>query len=571
MIDTSRAVSSPSGPAGPPRTDTGRLLPSTPAPVPRAVAPYRGWGIAGLQALFVFGLLGALLTYVLESSGTTFSPVDRREIWKLHAAMSGALLGLAIFIRPGRWRAAGFAAVFGIGTWTISIVPAAAQHPESEWMFWAAAALGMYAVHTGCQAIEAHRRARWVLCPSGAVAAVVILAGSWMTPAGETSATALPARAERVQTSAPDLGEILGPELRPITFTRTPNLYVLSFEAFTDARVLHEHFGTPREGTALHATLRRRARPVGALYANGAHTLTSFNVIASLGEEAFDQALEVVPWNRLVLFAGSRRSPFFELLRGNGYRVVTSYPSAYFAVEGGPGVDAHLAMGERAACELMRFEGRERAFWGYCATDEARVLLGSKSEDARHERLMEAIRATRSETKQFTWVHFALPGHVPLPGYRDSVAERNSFTAWHLERSETASRWLDGLLDHVERNDPGALVLIFGDHGVLASMEYSGDTERTFVLRDRFSVAGGIFPPEACREEIDEAQAPGWLTHLDLIHAVLRCLSGGEDARRTRRQYRPRHYAYDATFTWRHYLPDARYEEFVRPRSNRGR
>ena len=533
---------------------------SASAPDPQAVAPHPGWGIRGLQALFVFGVLGALLIWVLEGSGTTFSPVDRREIWKLHAGTSGVLLGLAMLIRPGRWRAAGFAAVFGAGAWTISIVPAAGQLAEGGWMPWAAAALGMYAVHTACRAIEAHRRARWMLCPLGAVGMAAILAGSWTAPAGGANATA-----------APDLGEILGPELRPLTFTRTPNLYVLSFEAFTDARVLHEHFGASPEGTALHATLRARARPVGALYANGAHTITSFNLIASLGEEAFHRALEAVPWNRLVLFAGSRRSPLFELLRSNGYRVVTGYPAAYFAAEGGPGVDAHLAMWERAACELMRFQGSERAFWGYCATDEVRELLGPETEDARHERLMEVVRAVEPGARQFTWVHFGLPGHTPWPDYRHSMAERDSFRTWYLERSGTAGRWLDGLLDHIGRHDPQAIVLIFGDHGVIASMGRAGDMERTFVLRDRFSVAGGIFPPEACREEIDEAQAqaPGWLTHLDLVHAVLRCLSGGEDARRVRNEYRPWLKTHDATFVWHHHLPDARYEEFVRPWSDR--
>ena len=544
---------------------------SASAPDPQAVAPHPGWSIRGLQALFVFGVLGALLTWVLEGSGTTFSPVDRREIWKLHAGMSGVLLGLAMLIRPGRWRAAGFAAVFGAGAWTISIVPAAGQLAEGGWMPWAAAALGMYAVHTACRAIEAHRRARWMLCPLGAVGMAAILAGSWTAPAGGANAAA-----------APDLGEILGPELRPLTFTRTPNLYVLSFEAFTDARVLHEHFGTPREGTALHATLRARARPVGALYANGVSTITSFNAIASLGEEAFHRALEAVPWNRLVLFAGSRRSPLFELLRSNGYSVTTGYPTAYFAVEDRPGVDAHFAMWERAACRLMRFEGYKRAFWGYCATDEnidpaagdwaersARVGMIRRTENAQNEKMMELIRTVRPGARQFTWIHFSLPGHIRKGYWHPNPDHREQFKTWYEERSETANRWLRGLLDHVERNDPDGIVLIFGDHGVLASWGTPEERERTFELRDKFSVAGGIFPPEACREEIDEAQAPGWLTHLDLVHAVLRCLSGGETARQVRKKLRPHIYFYDAKFTWHHHLPDARYEEFVRPWSDR--
>ena len=373
--------------------------------------------------------------------------------------------------------------------------------------------------------------------------------------------------------AAPDLEVTLGPELRPLTFTRTPNLYVLSFEAFTDARVLHEHFGTPREGTALHATLKARARPVGALYANGAHTITSFNLIASLGEEAFDRALEAAPWNRLALFAGSRRSPLFELLRSNGYRVATGYLTAYFGAEAGPGVDAHFAIWKRTACSLMQFDGRHYAFWGYCATK--RNIDPSWNEGAKeHEELIELVRTVRPGAKEFTWVHFSLPGHVPGDYRHADLGWRDFFITWYDEQSETASRWLEGLLDHIERNDPQAVVLIFGDHGVIASSagrysEPNAGAERMFMLRDRFSVAGGIFPREACREEIDEAEAPGWLTHLDLVHAVLRCLSGGEDARRVQRRYRPRHYAYDTTFTWRHHLPDARYDEFVRPWSDR--
>ena len=437
-----------------------------------------------LQALFVFGLLAALLTWVLERSGTTFSPVDRRDIWTLHVAMTGMLLGLAMLIRPGRWRAAGFAAVFGVGAWTISIVPAVGQYPEWKWAPWAAVALGMYAVLTGCRAIEAHRRARWMLCPLGAVAAVVILAGSWIPRSGGEAATA-----------APDLEEILGPELRPLTFTRTPNLYVLSFEAFTDARVLHEHFGTPREGTALHATLKARARPVGALYANGAHTITSFNLIASLGEEAFDRALESTPRNRLVLFGGSQRSPLFELLRSNGYRVVTGYRSAYFGKEAGRGVDDHVAIWERSACGLMKFRSRKLAFWRYCATGEGRLWYGPRSEDVPHEQLIEVIQGVEPETKQFTWVHFALPDHVPEGRYEHWQAEkRRDFTNWYVERSKRASQWLERLLNHIEQEDPKAIVLVFGDHGVRASYNYTWGSDRKFVLRDRFSVAGGDLP-----------------------------------------------------------------------------
>lgn len=46
---------------------------------------------------------------------------------------------------------------------------------------------------------------------------------------------------------------------------------------------------------------------------------------------------------------------------------------------------------------------------------------------------------------------------------------------------------------------------------------------------------GGIYPPDACATYFDETLSKGYMTSLDGVHAILRCLSGGQSALKTPR------------------------------------
>ena len=77
----------------------------------------------------------------------------------------------------------------------------------------------------------------------------------------------------------------------------------------------------------------------------------------------------------------------------------------------------------------------------------------------------------------------------------------------------------------------GGALLVFGDHGALLSTNVAFADAPEFVVQDHFGALGGVYPPDACAEWFDEAQEKrGYLTLLDAVHTVIRCLSGGESA-----------------------------------------
>ena len=81
----------------------------------------------------------------------------------------------------------------------------------------------------------------------------------------------------------------------------------------------------------------------------------------------------------------------------------------------------------------------------------------------------------------------------------------------------------------MEENDPGAILLVYGDHGTMVSMGAKNDP--TFAVQANYGVLGGVYPREACGAWFDEAEAAqNHITVLDVVHALLRCLSGGESA-----------------------------------------
>ena len=130
---------------------------------------------------------------------------------------------------------------------------------------------------------------------------------------------------------------------------------------------------------------------------------------------------------------------------------------------------------------------------------------------------------------QFTMAHLYIPGHTGTSYRHDDAAEFERYRARYLRRIETAAGYLDRIVRHVEE-DPGAILLLYSDHGMWLSEGVEFDDDPEFFVQDRYGVLGGVFPPDACAAWFDEAAAPGWMTVLDAVHAVLSCLSGGESA-----------------------------------------
>ena len=83
--------------------------------------------------------------------------------------------------------------------------------------------------------------------------------------------------------------------------------------------------------------------------------------------------------------------------------------------------------------------------------------------------------------------------------------------------------------------------------------ELHSKTTRRFVVQDRLGVLGGVYPPDACATYFDETLSKGYMTALDGVHAILRCLSGGQSALKMPRE------SYIRTL----YGPTGSYKEFL--------
>ncbi len=104
-----------------------------------------------------------------------------------------------------------------------------------------------------------------------------------------------------------------------------------------------------------------------------------------------------------------------------------------------------------------------------------------------------------------------------------------SFRELYLQNSNRGAELLTELLKSLEERDPDAMLLVFGDHGPRLFPELEFDDDPDLFVKDSYAVLGGIWPRDACKTWFDDAQTKGWLTTLDAVHAILRCLSDGEE------------------------------------------
>ena len=251
-------------------------------------------------------------------------------------------------------------------------------------------------------------------------------------------------------------------------------------------------------------------------------------MILSLDKEMFYKAS---PKYRHNLFSGVQPSPLLGILRSNGYETHSYDPySTYLGRYKGPYIDHYTRHSKAGVCSLLSDAIRPIAFWGYCAfLREVRPL--SPAEYIEYLR-----RSTANERPQFLMTHVIAMHHTFPPYSYDDQAQRNDVIRRYTQNLDgTATRYLEAILEHLKNNDPDAILYVYGDHGPWLSRGVSFEDNPTFVVQDRLGVLGGVYPPDACATYFDETLSKGYMTTLDGVHAILRCLSGGQSALKTPR------------------------------------
>ena len=318
--------------------------------------------------------------------------------------------------------------------------------------------------------------------------------------------------------------------IREISFQETPNLYFISFDAIAPRALLNKHLQL--NATDFHDLFEERFRRFPNLFVDAIATKHSLYTILSLDPSVYASQRDALAarGNELdpFLFSGQNPSPLFRILRDNGYEITTAYTDTYFGNKKGPYVDNYITTYKHTVCGLLDPKIRALSFWGYCLLLEDQDRSWPEAVRLTAEQI---LRIDIRDRPQFAMVHLYLPEHVKGWYRHDDAAKFSAYQALYLERSNLAAGILDAIVRHLEENDPGAILLVYGDHGTMASQGVKFADNPTFVVQANYGVLGGVYPRDACGAWFDEAEAAqNHMTVLDAVHALLRCLSGGESA-----------------------------------------
>ena len=478
-----------------------------------------------LRAAVLFKLTFAALLIALAfastytSSATAFSAADLKGILALGGAVTAAFLLLTLRLaflarstRGGGW----VNAMLTLGT-LASVGTAHVVHTElylgGNWVV-----LILLSVAAGAALFVAFRiidEQRWggIVLSALALIGLVIVADNY-----------------RTDQDGPVFGDATN--IREISFQETPNLYFISFDAITPRALLNKHLQL--DTTDFHDLFEERFRRFPNFFVEAVWTVRSLESILSLDATVYVSQLKSLKKSKddrvfLKLFSGQNPSPLFSILRKNGYEITTIYRDPMFGEKKGPYVDNYITTYKHTVCGLLDPEIRALAFWGYCS----RVELEKRRWDDRSVARTAApiMKVDVNGGPQFVMAHLNYPGHIGRSFQRGNANHLETYRSAYLRHSNFAAGILDAIVRHLEENDPGAILLVYGDHGTQVARGIELGDDPTLVVQAHYGALGGVYPREACAAWFDEAEAVrNHITVLDAVHALLRCLSGGESA-----------------------------------------
>ena len=324
------------------------------------------------------------------------------------------------------------------------------------------------------------------------------------------------------------------PNVRSIVFRDTPQVYFVGFDAITPEAIMQRYMGI--ETTDFHQVLEADMRRIRNLFTNSVSTRNSLNTLLALDLDLYLNT-GAEGDDRPNYFAGHDLSPLVWILRQNGYETTSIFENAYMGNRGGPGIDNYIINQYVALCSLLDQDIRPWAFWGYCWNQEVTDFRPSQLL-SRDEFFLTELTSVERTGPQFVIAHIWMPGHTPSKFDYSNQAEKKDFVTRYRERFDAAAIILEQIIDHIRVNDPDAILFVYGDHGAWLSSRMKIEENPEFFLQDRFGILGGVYPPDRCAAEFDEAESKGYVTSLDIVHAILECLSGGQSPLREPRNDR---------------------------------
>jgi hypothetical protein len=112
------------------------------------------------------------------------------------------------------------------------------------------------------------------------------------------------------------------------------------------------------------------------------------------------------------------------------------------------------------------------------------------------------------------------------------ASDRDEFRETFARNQGTAAREMEAVIATIREVDPGAVALVFGDHGLLLSLNLGSESyleDPEFYVLDHLAIRMAIWPADACRRELDDVAGLGFITVAMAMRAIVTCLSDGVD------------------------------------------
>ncbi|WP_171125290.1 MULTISPECIES: sulfatase-like hydrolase/transferase [unclassified Ruegeria] len=315
------------------------------------------------------------------------------------------------------------------------------------------------------------------------------------------------------------------PAIDDIKFDNKPNVYLISLDSIHPKSLTSRYMGI--EETAFHEPIYSRMDRFENLFSARVPTKNAMNLMLRMELDEFDRGKS--SGKSLELYRGKYDGRLNAIFRNNGYEINTAYSGNYFGTEQGSFVDRyHIPLQTAGACEFNDSKFRQVSLFGLCRfIDKNETDI--KIDKAAH--VLDFVSyLSRQKKPQFLLASIYSPGHTRKDFLIEDEEANAAYNDYYLNKSLEARQTLDQLLDQLEREDPTAILYIFGDHGPWRSRgdrktRFAKDPE--FFVHDRFGILGGIFPKGRCKTYVNLRNEQPYTTSVQGAEAILKCLTEG--------------------------------------------
>ncbi len=353
-------------------------------------------------------------------------------------------------------------------------------------------------------------------------------------------------------------------------FVKTPNIYLLSFDALIPERIVDKFLEIEnKEVPAYITTLKQlNANIIPNVFSNSKESVSSFAALLALDLEWIKKIKD-----RRAIVMGVQSSPGYKILQENNYEIQFTYETNYFET------DYFLAVGnnrklkfsleEKEKSKLIykpnyfSVDGKIIYFYGksigFCTHVVPQVFFGycslRKDRNTRKDIYDYSLqRALNLEKPTFIISYYDLPRQAWHAGSMTFYKDQDllKYSQDFLENSKIVAEVIKKNVALIRENDPNGIIIIFGDHGTrvidsgkasmiisdnwpyepksnLKELPADSPVSRVDIIQDRQAVILAVLDPHGCRLRGEK------LTTLDdMMLNLMECLSGGKSVLKNR-------------------------------------